>query len=271
MEYVEVQGERLPVVGFGTWELRGGTCYEAVRDALELGYRHIDTAQMYGNEGAVGRAIADSGVDREEILLTTKIPPRNLAPDDVRRSHEGSLRDLDVDRVDLLLIHWPSRSVPLEATLEAMRGLQEEGKTRHLGVSNFIPSLVEQSLEHAEILTNQVEFHPFLTQSHLVEQATEAGHAVTAYSPLAKGRVARDETLADIAEGHSKTPAQVALRWLVQQPNVITIPRSASAEHRAENLDVFDFTLTDDEIKRIGALNEEHRIIDPPSAPDWER
>jgi 2,5-diketo-D-gluconate reductase B len=268
---VDVQAASVPALGFGTWQLTGEACREGVRHALELGYRHVDTAQMYANEDQVGQALADSRVPREELFLTTKIPPRNLAPEAVRSSHEESLRKLGTDDVDLLLIHWPSDRVPLGATLEAMRRLQEEGKTRHLGVSNFTPSLVREALEHAPILANQVEYHPYLGQDALRDLAVRRDLMLTAYSPLAKGRVLNEPVLTAIGQAHGKTSAQVALRWLLQQPNVSTIPRSSNPEHRAANLDVFDFELSDDEMKRVDGLARGERIIDPDLAPDWER
>ncbi|MBW3576734.1 MAG: aldo/keto reductase [Actinobacteria bacterium] len=270
MEHVEVQGVAVPALGFGTWQLKGRACYEGVRHALELGYRHIDTAQMYDNEHEVGRALRDADVDRDEIFVVTKIPPRNLWPRDVHRSHDASLQALGTDDVDLLLIHWPTRSVPLGATLEAMRELRDQGKARHLGVSNFTPTLVDEALEHAAIVCNQVEYHPYLDQGSLVEQAVERDLVLTAYSPLAKGRVLDDPTLEEIAQVHGKTPAQVTLRWLIQQPNVAVIPRSSDRAHRAENVDVWDFGLSDDEMQRIDALQRGQRLIDPGFAPEWE-
>lgn len=269
--YVDVQGEAVPALGFGTWQLQGQEAYDAVRHALELGHRHIDTAQMYENEEHVGRAIADSEIDRDEIFLTTKVPPGKAEPEQLKRSHDGSLEKLRTDRVDLLLLHWPNPQVPLADTLEAMRQLQDAEKTRHIGVSNFTPSLVDEALSHAEILCNQVEYHPFLDQSHLLEQARRRDLVLTAYSPLAKGKVIGNGTLEEIGAEHGKTPAQVAIRWLLQQENVATIPRSSSAEHREENHDVLDFELSQEEMDRISGLARGERLIDPPFAPDWER
>jgi 2,5-diketo-D-gluconate reductase B len=253
-ETVTVQGVEIPALGFGTWQLRGKQCYEGVRHALEVGYRHLDTAQMYGNEADVGQAVADSGVDREDVFLVTKIPPSNLAPEAVRSSHEESLRKLRTDYVDLLLIHWPSDSVPLESTLEAMTELRARGRTRHVGVSNFGPELVERALRRTPVLANQVEYHPYVGQSALLEQCRERDITLTAYSPLAEGRVARDVTLREIGDRHGKTAAQVAIRWLLQQEKVTVIPRSGDGGHRAANWDVWDFSLSDEEIDRVGAL-----------------
>ncbi|MBW3561036.1 MAG: aldo/keto reductase [Actinobacteria bacterium] len=270
MEHLEVQGFAIPKLGFGTWELTGDECYDAVRHALELGYRHIDTAQAYGNESEVGRAIADSGVDRDDLWVTTKIWRTNLRPDDVRRSTERSLQELGLDQVDLLLIHWPSDEVPLEQTLAAMDDLREAGRTRAIGVSNFTPTLVEEALGLAPILCDQVEYHPYLAQTELRDLCVQNDLMLTAYSPLAKGRVPGDETLEEIGDAHGRSAAQVVLRWLLQQDNVVAIPRSSSADHREANLDVFDLELSDDEIGRIDDLAGGRRLIDPAFGPDWE-
>jgi 2,5-diketo-D-gluconate reductase B len=265
----EVQGVEVPTLGLGTWRLDGDDCVEAVAHALEIGYRHVDTAQMYGNEEAVGRGIARSGVPRDEIWLTTKVWMENAAFDDVLRSTEASLRRLDVEHVDLLLLHWPNESVPLSETLSAMRRIQDDGAARHLGVSNFPPDLLDEALDEAEILCNQVEYHPFLSQDHVLEICHEWDLLLTAYSPLARGRVSDDPTLRSIAEAHGRTPAQVTLRWLVQQDQVAAIPKAATPEHRRANLEVFDFELTGDEMEAIHGLSRGERIVDPEFAPDW--
>ncbi|MDQ3932894.1 MAG: aldo/keto reductase [Actinomycetota bacterium] len=272
MRYVEVQGERVPALGFGTWQLSGQAAIEAVQHALELGYRHIDTAQMYRNEAQVGQALADSGLDRSEIFLTTKLLPRNLEPDRVHRSTRESLERLKTDYVDLLLIHWPAFADSMQSTLEAMVTLRNAGTARHIGVSNFTPALLREALDYAPIFCNQVEYHPYLAQPELCQVAAERDLLLTAYSPLAKGRVVDDETLGEIGRRHDKTPTQVALRWLIQQDHVAAIPRSADREHRAANFDIFDFELSDQEMSRIDALDRDGRLIDPADlAPDWER
>ena len=270
MEVREIQGHRVPALGFGTFEMEGRSCYDGVREALDLGYRHLDTAQMYGNEEQVGRAIRDSGVPRDEIFLTTKVWYENLAPEAVRRTTEASLRKLAVDTVDLLLIHWPNDRVPLEQTLAAMVELRRQGRTRQVGVSNFTPTLLRQALELAPVFCNQVEYHPFLGQESLVELAREHDLLLTAYSPLARGRVAGDPTLREIGDSHGKTEAQVALRWLVQQPNVAAIPKASTPEHRRANFDIFDFELSAEEMRRIHGLARGQRMIDPSFAPAWE-
>ena len=253
-ETIEIQGTRVPRLGFGTWQIEGPDATEAVRDALEIGYRQIDTARAYGNEAEVGAGIADSGVAREEIFLTTKIFPGDFEPDAIKAAAEDSLRSLRTDFLDLLLLHWPDDSVPLERTLAALVELREAGRIRNLGVSNFPAGLLEQALEHAPVFCDQVEYHPFLGQDRLLGLARERDVLVTAYSPLAHGRVPGDETLAEIGSSHGKTAGQVALRWLLDQPNVSPIPKASSHERRVENFEVFDFALSDDERARIDSL-----------------
>ncbi len=251
---IEIQGVSVPAVGFGTWQITGPACVEAVSDALALGYRHIDTARAYRNEREVGEGIRASGVAREEIFLVTKVPPSSATPDRLRASCEASLADLGVDGVDLLLLHWPAPQVPVADTLGAMIALRDEGRIAHLGVSNFTPRLLRQALELAPVLNDQVEFHPYEHQDELVDLARERDVLITAYSPLARGRVASDPTLREIATAHGKTPAQVALRWLLDHPKTCVVPKASSHERRVENLDVFDFALSDHERARIGAL-----------------
>ncbi len=251
MEYQKVKAEKVPSLGLGTWRLSGQECVRAVERALALGYRHIDTAQMYANEGEVGRGIGNSGVDREDVFLVTKVRTSNFSHDAVIRSTRESLKRLNTDRVDLLLMHWPNPSVPLEETLGAMTELQQEGSVKHVGVSNFPPSMVEEAARHATVFCNQVEYHPYRAQDELLEQAREMDYLLTAYSPMARGGVLNDTTLKEIGEVYGKTPAQVALRWLIQQEKVAAIPKAASEEHLESNLDVFDFELNDEEMERI--------------------
>lgn len=271
MIYVNVEGDEVPALGLGTWELEGDTCREAVTHALDVGYRHVDTAQSYENETEVGQGLRDSDVDREEIFLTTKLWRTAHEPKLVRRTAEESLGRLGTDYVDLLLIHWPNDEVPLEKTLDAMMTLQEEGKARHLGVSNFPPSLLERAVAHAPVVCNQVEYHPFLGQEALHDLARKHDLMLTAYSPIARGAATEDDTLREIAEAHGKSTAQVSLRWLVQQDRVAAIPKSTSAEHRAANFDIFDFALTEAEMARIHGLARGERLVDPGGWVDWER
>ena len=267
---VEVRGVAVPALGFGTWLIEGDAAAEGVRDALEIGYRQIDTARAYGNEREVGRGIAESGVARDEIFLTTKVPHDEATADEVERAAEESLERLDTDRLDLLLLHWPNPDVPLEDTLTAMNAIRDDGRTREIGVSNFPARLLRQALELAPVFCNQVEYHPFLDQRPLLELARENDVLVTAYSPLAHGRVPDDRTLARIGEDHGKTAGQVALRWLLDQPGVSPIPKASSHERRAENFDVSGFALTDDQRAEIDALPKDGRTANPPWAPDWD-
>jgi 2,5-diketo-D-gluconate reductase B len=269
-EAVEVQGTRVPVLGFGTWLIEGADATEAVRDALAIGYRQIDTARAYGNEREVGRGIADSGVAREEIFLTTKVPHDEASADEVQRDCEQSLERLGVDYLDLLLLHWPSPDVPLEETLKALTALRADGRIRNLGVSNFPAGLLKQALDLAPVFCDQVEYHPFLDQSRLLELARANDVLITAYSPLAHGKVPDDETLNRIGQAHDKTAGQVALRWLLDQDHVSPIPKASSHERRVENFEVFDFELSAEERAEIDGLPKDVRTADPPWAPNWD-
>jgi 2,5-diketo-D-gluconate reductase B len=254
MEYLTIKNAEVPSLGLGTYRLTGEACVHAVGRALSMGYRHLDTAQMYGNEAEVGRGIEDSGVDREEIFLTTKVWSSDFARDRVIQKTRESLKKLRTEYVDLLLMHWPGDGAPLGETLGAMQELQEEGSVRHVGVSNFSPSLVEEAAEHAEIICNQVQYHPYRKQDALLEQAQEMDYLLTAYTPLSRGGVGRDATLREIGEAHDKTATQAALRWLLQQDKVCAIPKATGEEHLRENLDVFDFELSDEEMDRTFSL-----------------
>ncbi|HKW55250.1 MAG TPA: aldo/keto reductase, partial [Stellaceae bacterium] len=243
MNYIDIKGARVPALGLGTWQLSGRGCFEAVRQALDLGYRHIDTAQMYGNETEVGWAIRESGVARDLIFLTTKLAPGNLAAAAAKRSTEESLRRLATDHVDLLLIHWPTGEAPLGETLGALAALRKAGKTRFIGVSNFNVALLQEAAEThgADLLCNQVEYHPYLSQRAVLAAVRRHGVMLTAYSPLARGRVQRDAALTAIGHVYGKSPAQAALRWLLDQDGVAAIPKATSRAHLAANLAVFDF------------------------------
>jgi diketogulonate reductase-like aldo/keto reductase len=255
MDHVTVDDAQIPALGFGTARMTGEECRNAVADALELGYRHLDTAQMYDNEDAVGAGVRESDVPRDEVFLVTKLHPSNLAPSDVRSSFDASRDRLDTDYVDLLLIHAPRGTVPISETIDAMNGLQDEGTVRHVGVSNFSVSQLREARDASAtpVVTNQVEYHLGANRDELLGFCRENDVALTAYSPLDVGDLSNDETLREIGDRHGKTPAQVALRWLVQQENVVAIPKAASREHRAENLDVFDFELTDAEMRDLSA------------------
>ena len=254
MEYQTIKDEKVPSLGLGTYRLTGEACVRAVERALAMGYRHVDTAQMYGNEAEVGRGIEDSGVGRGEIFLTTKVWPSDFAHDRVISKTRESLTKLRTDHVDLLLMHWPGDGIALGETLGAMRELQEEGSVLHIGVSNFSPSLVEEATEHAEVFCNQVQYHPYRSQDDLLGQAKQMDHLLTAYTPLSRGDVQDDATLKEIGEAHGKTATQVALRWLVQQEKVCAIPKATGEDHLGENLEVFDFELSEEEMDRVFSL-----------------
>lgn len=268
---VKAQGHEIPALGFGTWQIQGEDCVRDVADALDLGYRHIDTAQAYENEEEVGRGIRQSGVDRDEIFVTTKVWWTELTHDEAMKAAEDSLGRLRLDHVDLLLVHWPDTDHPMTGAFAAMEELRERGKVRHIGVSNFTPALLDKAVEQAPVICDQVEYHPFLAQDELLERARKHDLFITAYSPLGRGRVMEDETLREIGNDHGKSPAQVALRWLLQQDRVAAIPRADDPDHRKANLQIFDFELSREEMDRISALDEGLRLIDPEFAPDWER
>jgi diketogulonate reductase-like aldo/keto reductase len=274
MHLVEANGARIPALGFGTWELRGGTAQRLVEAALAIGYRHIDTAQMYGNEADVGAALRAGGVPREQIFVTTKIWPDRFRAGDLERSVDESLRKLGLHEVDLLLLHWPNPSVPLAETLGALNKAHAQGLTRHVGISNFTASMIEEAvrLSTAPLVTNQVEYHPLLSQRRVLETCRANGLSLTAYCPLARGRVFSEPTLSRVAQQHGRDPGQVALRWLVQQPGVIAIPRSSKVAHARSNFAVFDFELLPAEMEEIGALGSAAgRVVDAAGmSPAWD-
>jgi len=257
MDYVTIDDVSVPALGLGTYQLRGQACRNTVSEALEIGYRHIDTAEYYNNQREVGDAITDADVARDEIFLTTKVWRSNLQYDQVLQSAHESLDKLGLEYVDLLLIHWPSRTVPVEKTLDAMTQLHDDGKVQHIGVSNFSASQLQEARQVSEvpIFTDQVKYHPFTGQADLVNFCIESKVMLTAYSPLAKGKVVDDETLAAIGDRYGKSASQVALRWLVQQEMVTAIPKASSREHLQQNIDIFDFELTGEEMERVFELH----------------
>ncbi len=271
---VEAKGARIPLVGLGTWDLRGRTCARVVEQALRLGYRHIDTAEMYDNEREVGEGLRASGVPRNEVFVTTKVWPSHFAPRELLRAAKESLVKLRMSEVDLLLLHWPNPQVPLSETLGALGQVKEAGMARHIGVSNFNTALLDEatSVSAQPLVCNQFEMHPFLDQSRLVTACREKGMAVVAYSPIARGNAKNDAVLARIGQDHGKTAAQVSLRYLVQQ-DVVVIPRTSKIERLEENLSIFDFTLTDAEMAQIAGLARRGgRIVDWSfsGSPKWD-
>ena len=252
--YLTIAGTKIPVIGFGTWNILGKSCTESVRSAIELGYRHIDTAQMYNNEMNVGIGVKESGVNREELFITTKIASSNLHPSLIERSTLGSLKELDSGYIDLLLIHWPTPDMDLEKCLEAMLRLKEKGFVKHVGVSNFVPELFQKALTVGPVLCNQLMFTPYHHEFENLKIAKAHNVIITAYSPLGRGRLVNDAELSDIGAKYNKTASQVALRWLIQLGNVSVIPKAANERHRKENIDIFDFELQQEESDRIAAL-----------------
>ncbi|BER93266.1 aldo/keto reductase [Atrimonas thermophila] len=262
MEYIQLPEGKMPVIGLGTWDLRGVQCEKAVLQALELGYRHIDTAEFYDNEEFIGKALRRSGIAREEIFLTSKVWYTHLRYAEVLKALDRSLEKLQTDYLDLYLIHWPNSEVPLEETLQAMAEAKEQGKIRHIGVSNFEIDLLEKaiSISPYPVVNDQVEYHPLLSQKELLTYCQNHRIALTAYCPLARGRAVREPLIRDIAAKYGKTPAQVVLRWLIQQKMVVAIPKAASLEHQKENLEIFDFQLTEEDMQAISGLARGERV-----------
>jgi len=252
---VEAKGARIPLVGLGTWDLRGRTCARIVEQALRLGYRHIDTAEMYDNEREVGEGLRASGVPRNEVFVVTKVWPSHFTPRDLLRAAKDSLVRLRLSEVDLLLLHWPNPQIPLSDTLGALCKVKEAGQARHIGVANFTPALIDEAtrLSTEPLVCNQIELHPFLDQSATAKATREQGMAVVAYSPIARGKAKNDAMLARIGRAHGKSAAQVSLRFLVQQQFVV-IPRTSKLERLSENFEIFDFELSADEMAEIAAL-----------------
>ena len=276
MNFVVANGARIPAIGLGTLTLKDGACVEAVATALGLGYRHIDTAERYGNEAEVGeglhRGLAAAGLKRDDVFVTTKVYQDKLAAADFERSFEESLKKLRLPSVDLLLIHWPNPKVPLAETIGALCKAKREGKTRHIGVANFTTALLDEAVKLATepLVTNQIEVHPFLDQTKVIAACRKHGMSVTAYCPLARGKVPGNDVLERIAKAHGKSAAQVSLRYLLQQ-GMVVIPRTAKPDHLAANLAASDFTLSDAEMAEIGKLKRpDGRVVNPPHAPQWD-
>lgn len=253
MENLTLQGTRVPRIGLGTWDLRGDLCRKTVIEALAMGYRHIDTAEIYSNERQIGQGLAQSDVDREDVFLVSKVWTTNLRYADTLRACDESLRRLKVDTIDLYLIHWPSAEIAVQETLQAMKELQAVGKIQHAGVSNFSPEQMDQALQlfGAPLLCNQVPFHPYQPQAALLERCIQEEMLLTAYSPLAEGRAVSDPALEEIGRKYNKTAAQVSLRWLLQHQNVAVIPKASQRAHLKDNLALFDFELDEREMQKI--------------------
>jgi 2,5-diketo-D-gluconate reductase B len=272
LEYLQTQGISLPRLGLGTFRMQGEACRAAVESALTLGYRHIDTAEMYGNEDAIGAAIASSGVARKDLHITTKVWNENLAPDAIRRAFDASLRKLRLDHVDLYLVHWPAKSMNLPAMFETLIKLKQEGRTRAIGVANFNIALLKAVVEEikAPIACNQIEYHVFLDQTAVRAWLAAKSIPLVAYCPLAQGRAASDETLIAIGRKHGASAAQVALKWLLDQDGVAAIPKASRTESQKANLDALHIGLDDEDCAAIAGLPKNKRFVNPGFAPAWD-
>ncbi len=272
MENLQIQGLSLPRLGLGTFRMQGDVCRVAVESALALGYRHIDTAEMYGNEDAIGAAIASSGVARKDLHITTKVWNENLSPDAIRRAFDASLKKLRLDQVDLYLVHWPARNMNLAAMFETLMKLKEQGRTRAIGVANFNIALLKTVVEEikAPVACDQVEYHVFLDQTPLRKYLAAKSIPLVAYCPLAQGRATTDETLMAIGRKHGATAAQVALKWLLDQDGVAAIPKASRAESQKANLGALHIGLDDVDRAAIAGLLKNKRFVNPGFAPAWD-
>lgn len=273
MDFITVRDHKIPALGYGTWKLSGAECERGVETAIARGYRHIDTAQIYENEAEVGAAIARSGVARDNLFLTTKVWIDHVRPGDMQKSVETSLEKLRTDHVDLLLIHWPvTDKASFREQAAALTDVQRKGWTKLVGVSNFTVAQMREMAEDigAPIVTNQVEYHPYLSQKPVLDYLAARGMFLTAYSPVARGAVKDDPLLNEMGKKYGKSPAQVALRWLIQQ-GVAAIPKAGSEKHLQDNINIFDFALTNGEMAQIHALaRPDGRMINPAWAPAWD-
>ncbi|TCR73374.1 aldo/keto reductase [Rhizobium sp. BK376] len=271
MDTIETQGVAMPRLGLGTFRMPGVSAQPAVESALSLGYRHIDTAAMYENEAAVGTAIAGSGIHRRELFVTTKVWHDQLAPEALQRAFATSLEKLKMDYVDLFLVHWPSADMDIAATLTAMERLREHGYARAIGVCNFNMPMIRRAVEEVQvpIAVHQVEYHPYLSQTPMLQYLRSKGIALTAYAPLAQGRAASDQVLENIGRKHAVSATQVAIAWLLGQDGVIAIPKAARVESQKSNLEAMSVRLDEEDLALIAALPKDQRFVNPPFACDW--
>lgn len=273
MTSIPLAAKAMPRLGLGTWQLSGETCTSIVTEALKLGYRHVDTAAMYGNEKEVGAGIRASGLPRRELFITTKVWPDNLGAGDLQASAEASLKRLDLAAVDLLLIHWPNGNIPLAESIGALCATQRAGLTKAIGVSNFPGALMDEavSLASEPLVCNQVEFHPFLSQDTVYAACRRHGMILTAYAPVARGRVNEETTITGIAKRLNASAGQVSLAWLFSKAGVAAIPKTASPNRLAENLAALDLTLTDADCRAIDGLGSASgRMVNTTFAPAWD-
>jgi len=272
---LSAHGAQIPAVGYGTMLFPAPErAVELIVYSLECGYRHIDTARKYGSEEWVGEGIRASGLPRKDIWVTTKVTEENAKADDFTRSVDTSLKTLGLDYVDLLLIHWPQPKVPLEETLGALAKARREGLAKNIGVSNFTVPLLDEAVGKCRepLLTNQIEYHAYIRQDKIISACGRHGLLVTCHVPLARGAVLKDPVIRDVAKSHGKTAAQVALKWLVQQPDMVVVPRALEYSEINENIDIFDFELSENEMNQISGLRDRNRrIVDPTvRRPVWD-
>lgn len=269
-------GAEIPRIGLGTWPMKGEECTNAVAAALAAGYRHIDTAAMYGNEAEVGAGLKAGGVPRNEIFVTTKVWRDNIGEGALQRSAEESLAKLGLEQVDLLLIHWPNDAIPLAQSIAALNDAKRRGLTRHIGISNFPTALIEEAMRLTKepIVCNQVEYHPHLDQAKVLAACRKHGLALVSYCPLGRGDVGgvmAEPIVKEIAAAHSRTPAQIVLRWHMEQPGVVAVPKSATPARIAQNLDVFSFKLDPDQMAALSRLAKPGgRVVNLAFAPKWD-
>ena len=272
MHIIEAHGARIPQIGLGTMTLKEDVCVQAVKTALQIGYRHLDTAAFYGNEKENGEGLRQSGVKRDEVFITTKVRENNLLPDDFNKSLDQSLKNLQLPYVDLLLIHWNNKDIPFSVSIPALCAAKKDGRAKHVGVANFTTKMLDEAwaVTSEPLVCNQVEMHPFIDQDKVLAACQKHKMALVAYCPIARGKVPGAEVLERIGKAHGKSAAQVSLRYLVQR-GVVAIPRTANPEHLKANLAVFDFELTPSEMADLKALNKNHmRVVSPPHAPQWD-
>jgi diketogulonate reductase-like aldo/keto reductase len=274
MKVIEANGARIPALGLGTWTLRGRECSDLVAHAIGIGYRHLDTATAYGNEEDVGAGLRASGIARDEVFVTTKVWWTDLAPGDLERSAQASVKRLGVGPVDLLLIHWPNPAIPMEGTIRALNAAKTAGLARHIGVSNFTTALLKRALElsDAPLVANEVEYHPYLDQRKVHRMCRDAGMAMIAHCPIYRaGSLFETPAVRAATVAHHKTPGQVVLRWHMQQDGVAAIPRTTRKERLAENIGIFDFALSDAEMAAISALRSRNsRLCSYGFSPTWD-
>ena len=270
--FVEAHGARIPQIGLGTMTLKGDICVQAVKAALQMGYRHLDTAAFYGNEVENGEGLRQSGIRREDVFITTKVRENNLLPENFNASLDQSLKNLQLPYVDLLLIHWNNKDIPFSVSIPALCAAKKDGRAKHVGVANFTTKMLDEAwaVTSEPLVCNQIEMHPFIDQDKVLAASNRHGMAVVAYCPIARGKVPGAEVLERIGQAHGKSAAQVSLRYLVQR-GAVPIPRTATPAHLADNLDIFDFTLGEAEMAALKALNAANmRVVSPAHAPVWD-